>query len=119
VSCVADVASAVVKDAEAKGAGGRRDTGAAETLHAVSLAHKLGVPETRLLEDAKALVRVATERRAANDLGEKDDEDDEFGMISTRNSRRRSRRTSGSTPRKRKTDRRRPGPSRTSRSSNE
>jgi hypothetical protein len=67
VSCVADVASAVVKDAEAKGAGGRRDTGAAETLHAVSLAHKLRVPETRLLEDAKALVRVATERRAANE----------------------------------------------------
>ena len=79
VSCVADVASAVVKDAEAKGAGGRRDTGAAETLHAVSLANKLRVPETRLLEDAKALVRVATERRAANNLGEKDDEDDEFG----------------------------------------
>lgn len=76
VACVADVAVAAVARAR-DGAGG--DTGSAETLHAVSLATKLRVPETRLLEDARALVQdVAARRAAVSDGKVSDDGDDDF-----------------------------------------
>ena len=75
VACVADVAVAAVARARD---GARGDTGSAETLHAVSLATKLRVPETRLLEDARALVQDVAARRAAVDGKVSDDGDDDF-----------------------------------------
>ena len=63
----------------AEGEGRRRgDTGSAETLHAVTLATKLRVPETRLLEDARALVEDVAARRAVAGGKVSDDGDDDF-----------------------------------------
>lgn len=77
VACVADVAAVAVAVArERDGAGG--DTGSAETLHAVTLATKLRVPETRLLEDARALVEDVAARRAVAGGKVSDDGDDDF-----------------------------------------
>ena len=77
VACVADVAAVAVASRARDGAG--KDAGLAETLHAVSLATKLRVPETRLLEDARALVRDVAARRAVGDGGKVlDDGDDDF-----------------------------------------
>lgn len=77
VACVADVAAVAVAVArERDGAG--EDTGSAETLHAVTLATKLRVPETRLLEDARALVEDVAARRAVAGGKVSDDGDDDF-----------------------------------------
>lgn len=77
VADVADVAAVAVAVArERDGAGG--DTGSAETLHAVTLATKLRVPETRLLEDARALVEDVAARRAVAGGKVSDDGDDDF-----------------------------------------
>ena len=76
VACVADVAAVAVASRARDGA--VMDAGLAETLHAVSLATKLRVPETRLLEDARALVRDVAARRAVNGGNVLDDGDDDF-----------------------------------------